>query len=90
MPVSAQSLVSRASRFLFADGNEPALWAISVRGRVIGSLVCQHGERRLSWFKDADPRLGGFHYPVIGDIEALAGALSARLGTPVHIESLAV
>ena len=47
-------LVSRATRFLLAGPPEPALWTISVRGRVVGSLVCEAGERRLAWFDGAD------------------------------------
>jgi hypothetical protein len=90
MSAPTQGLVSRAARFLFADGDEPALWAISVRGRVVGSLVCERGEWRLSWFNDADPRLDGLDSRAIGDTEILANALSTRLGAPVHIESLAV
>ncbi len=89
MPPSASDLVSRAARLLLADGKEPELWAISVRGRVVGSLVSEQGQWRLSWFDEADPKLSAFSGVLDGDIEALAGALGARLGEPVHIESLA-
>lgn len=39
--------------------NESAFWTVSVSGRVVGSLVYQAGEWRLSWFDGADPRASG-------------------------------
>ena len=69
-------------------GDEPALWTISVGGRVVGSLVCEAGSWRLSWFNGADPRLAAYAGPVDGNVESLAAALGARLGLPVRLESL--
>lgn len=84
----ASDIVARATRLLFPDGDEPALWTISVSGRVVGSLVCEAGRWRLSWFGGADERLATYAGPVDGDIEALAAALGFRLGLPVRLESL--
>jgi len=86
----ANQLVSRATRFILTAQDEPALWTITVRGRVVGSLVCQGRTWRLAWFDGADRRLAGYAGPVDGDVEALAEALSARLGAPVRLESLSV
>ncbi|MFI5002897.1 MAG: hypothetical protein ACHQK9_23675 [Reyranellales bacterium] len=83
----ASDLVSRAARLFFAAEDEPALWTISVDGRIVGSLVCQAGTWRLSWFDRSDRRLAGFVGPLGGDVEVLAEALSARLGTPVRLDS---
>jgi hypothetical protein len=66
---------------------EPALWTISARHRVVGSLVCEAGAWRLAWFAGADPRLSNYAGPVDGDVDALAALLSARLGAPVELES---
>ena len=84
----ASDIVARATRLLFPDGDEPALWTISVDGRVVGSLVCEAGCWRLSWFNGADPRLVAYAGPVDGNVEVLAAALGARLGQPVRLESL--
>lgn len=85
----ANQFVARATRqvtdFIFAG--EPALWTVSAHGRVVGSLVCQGGAWRLAWFEDADRRLVAYAGPVDGNIEALAEALSRRLGAPVRLES---
>ena len=86
----ANQFVARATRFILAAQDEPALWTISVYGRVVGSLVCEAGVWRLSWFNGADPRLANYAGPVDGNVEALADALSARLGAPVRLESLPV
>lgn len=90
----ANDLVARAARLIFTAQDEPALWTISVHGRIVGSLVCQAGTWRLSWFAGADRRLASYEGPLDrlgnGDAEALAAALSARLGAPVELESLAV
>ena len=56
-------------------------------GRVVGSLVCQNGSWRLSWFNGADRRLTSYAGPLDGDVEVLAESLSARLGAPVRLES---
>jgi hypothetical protein len=84
----ANELVSRATRFIRTAQDEPALWAITVHGRIAGSLVCRGGAWRLAWFDGADRRLADYAGPVDGHVEALAEALSARLGTPVRLESL--
>lgn len=83
----ASNIVARANRLLFPDGEESALWTISAGGRVVGSLVCEAGSWRLSWFNGADPRLAAYTGPVDGNVEALAAALGARLGLPVLLES---
>jgi hypothetical protein len=83
-------LVSRATRFLLAGPPEPALWTISVRGRVVGSLVCEAGERRLAWFDGADRSLVNYGGPLDGDLDDLARMLGLRLGTPVELEQLPV
>ena len=84
----ASDIVARATRLLFPDGDEPALWTISVGGRVVGSLVCEARNWRLSWFSGADERLATYAGPVDGNVEALADALGFRLGLPVRLESL--
>jgi hypothetical protein len=82
----AHGLVARATRFILAGSEEPALWTISVRGRVVGSLVCEADERRLAWFDGADRSLVNYAGPLDGDIDDLARALGARLGAPVELE----
>jgi hypothetical protein len=86
----ATTLVTRAARLLQAAQNQPALWTISAHGRVVGSLVCDAGGWRISWFSDADPRLVSYAGSLDGDVEALAASLGARLGAPVSLESLPV
>ena len=86
----ANQFVARATRLIFAAQEEPALWTVSAHGRVVGSLVCQAGAWRLSWFNGADGRLATYGGPVDGNVEALAETLSARLGAPVRLESLPV
>ena len=85
----ANQFVARATR-LFLATSERALWTVSAHGRVIGSLVCQDGSWRLSWFNGADRRLTSYAGPLGGDVEALAESLSARLGAPVRLELLPV
>jgi hypothetical protein len=80
---------ARATRYLLA-GEEPGLWTISVRGRVVGSLVCEMGERRLTWFDGADRSLVNYAGPLEGDIDDLARTLGLRLGAPVELQSLPV
>jgi hypothetical protein len=80
---------ARATRYLLA-GEEPALWTISVRGRVVGSLVCERGERRLAWFEGTDRSLVNYAGPLDGDIDDLARTLGLRLGAPVELQSLPV
>ena len=83
----ANQFVARATRLFFAAAGEPALWTVSANGRVVGSLVCQNGSWRLSWFNGADRRLTSYAGPLGGDVEVLAESLSARLGAPVRLES---
>ena len=84
----ASAIVTRATRLLFVDREEPALWTVAVDGRVVGTLLCEAGVRRLTWFEGADPRLGAYAGRLDGDVEVLAAALAARLGRPVCLESL--
>ena len=86
----AHDLVARATRFILAGSQEPALWTISVRGRVVGSLVCETGERRLAWFDGADRSLVNYAGPLEGDVDDLARVLGMRLGAPVELDLLAV
>ena len=86
----ANDLVARATRLLLAGAGEPALWTISVRGRVVGSLVCEAGERRIAWFDGADRSLVNYAGPLDGNIDDLARVLGARPGAPVELESLPV
>jgi hypothetical protein len=83
----ANNLVARAARLVLAGPHEPALWTISTGPRLVGSLVCEAGAWRLAWFDGADPRLANYAGPVSGDLDALATALSARLGAPVELQS---
>jgi hypothetical protein len=94
----ANDLVARATRYVAAryvagGAVEQRLWTVSMRGRVIGSLVCDAGAWRLAWFEGADRRLVGYAGKVDcrldGDLEALAEALSRRAGQPVQLEQLA-
>ena len=81
----ANHFVARATRLIFAG--EPALWTVSADGRVVGSLVRQDGAWRLSWFNGADRRLVAYAGPLDGNVDALAEALSNRLGAAVRLES---
>jgi len=86
----ASTLVTRAARLFQAAYEEPALWTISAEGRVVGSLVCEAGAWRISWFTGAHPRLISYGGRVDGDVDALAIVLGERLGAPVRLESLPV
>jgi hypothetical protein len=86
----ANDIFSRASRLILSGADAPALWTISVQGRVIGSLVREAGTLRLSWFDGADHRLRSFGGALDGDVETLARALSERISQPVQLESLPV
>lgn len=86
----ANQLVARATRFFLGPQEEPALWTISAAGRIVGSLVCEAGGWRLSWFPGADRRLVAYGGPVDGNVEVLTDLLSARLGAPVQLESLPI
>ena len=90
----ANYLVARTARYVatryVAGGlQEQRLWTVSMRGRVIGSLVCSAGAWRLAWFDGADRGLVSYAGKVDGDLEALAEALSRRAGRPVQLEQLA-
>lgn len=84
----AADLVTRAARFLAAGRDEQGQWAVTVRGRVVGALVCSGGIWRLAWLENADARLANFAGAVDGDVEGLAQALSLRLGAPVRFDPL--
>lgn len=86
----ASNLVARAARLFQAAYEEPAIWTISAQGHVVGSLMCEAGIWRLSWFDEAPPRLVNYAGRVDGDVEALAIVLTERLGAPVRLESLPV
>lgn len=86
----ANSLVAHAARLIQAVQEESTLWSVCVHGRVVGSLMCEAGVWRLSWFKDADPRLTSFAGTLDGDVEVLASSLGARIGAPVRLELLSV
>ncbi|CAN5800735.1 hypothetical protein BH11PSE3_BH11PSE3_48900 [soil metagenome] len=83
----ANQFVARATQLIFATGGGPALWTVSAQGRVVGSLVCQEGVWRLAWFDGADHRLTSYAGPVDSGVEALADALSLRLGASVQLDS---
>jgi hypothetical protein len=89
----ANDLVARTARYVVAGAGQHRLWTVSMRGRVVGSLVCEDGCWRLAWFDGADRRLASYAGPVDcpldGDLEALAAALSRRVGHPVQLEQLA-
>lgn len=84
----ATDLFARVTSFLAASCAETGLWVISTRGRSVGSLLAAEDGWRLSWFADADPRLVGYAGAVDGDVEALAQALTLRLGAPVRLDLL--
>jgi hypothetical protein len=83
----ANELVTRAARFITAAQDDCPLWTVSVRGRAVGALVREAGQWRLNWFGTADPRLANYSGLVDGDVDALAEALSFRLGAPVRLEA---
>jgi hypothetical protein len=72
----------------FSGHGEPSFWTISISGHVVGSLACEAGAWRLSWFDNADPRLVAYRGPVTGDLAALTEALSVRIGVPVSFDSV--
>jgi hypothetical protein len=84
----ATELFARAVGFVAAAYTEAGLWVISARGRSMGSLARTEAGWRLSWFEGADPRLVNYAGAVDGDVEALAQALTLRLGAPVRLNPL--
>ena len=80
--------MTRTAR-LFA-GPQPELWTVTVGGRPVGLLTREGAEQRLSWFEQADPRLRSYAGPLDSEIEAIAAALSLRLGRQVELDSLPV
>lgn len=84
----ATELVTRTAR-LFASP-QPELWTVTVGGRPVGLMTREGLESRLSWFEPADPRLKSYAGPLNGEPEALAAALSLRLGRQVELDSLPV
>ena len=80
--------MTRTAR-LFA-GPQPELWTVTVGGRPVGLLTREGAESRLSWFDPADPRLRSYAGPLDSEIEAIAAALSLRLGRQVELDSLPV
>lgn len=90
MPSSAPGFLRRFLLPIFASPKEPELWTVSVGARVVGSLVCEDGTWRLSWFGDADTRLTSYAGPVGADIVGLAETLGARLGAPVSLDALPI
>jgi hypothetical protein len=55
--------------------------AIAHHGNVVGTLVQQKGERRLSWLDGADPRLRAYAGSLDDELPGeLADRLAARLG----------
>jgi hypothetical protein len=79
------SILSKALAFLHGL-NDSSFWTISSYGRLVGSLVYQGGEWRLSWFENADPRLKSYRGPVSEDVGELSETLSRRLGSPVSVD----
>ena len=86
----ASTFAARAVRLFQAAYEEPALWTVDAEGQIVGSLVCEAGTWRLSWFGDAPSRLVNYVGPVDGDVEAPALVLTERLGAPVRLERLPV
>ena len=84
----AIELFSRAVGFVAAAYTEAGLWVIAARGRSMGSLANTEAGWRLTWFEGADPRLINYTGVVDGDVEALAQALTLRLGAPVRLNPL--
>jgi len=78
----------RFAEFILAGLGGPALWTISVSGRVVGSLTYEGGKWRLAWFDNADGRLREYQGDVTGDVDGLAEALSACIGAPVSLDSI--
>jgi len=94
MRAVAHDLAERLARRLFAPPPQ-ALWTVTVHGRVVGLLAREPGRSRLTWFEPADPRLTGDagplpHELLDGELEALAAALTQRLGRQVELDSLPV
>jgi hypothetical protein len=84
----ATELLAHAAGFLAAAHVEAGLWVVSARGRIVGSLTDTDQGWRLSWFDGADVRLVNYAGRIDGDVEALAQALTLRLGAPVRLDPL--
>lgn len=82
-PVRLRKLLALLMRI-----GEPAFWTVSASGVVVGSLIFENGEWRLSWFDNADRRLVDYAGPVTGDLGALTEALSDRLGEQVSFDAI--
>lgn len=80
--------LARFAEFILVGLGGPAMWTISVSGRVVGSLTHEAGKWRLAWFENADPRLREYRGPVNGDVEALGASLGAIVGVPVSFDSV--
>jgi hypothetical protein len=93
MRAVAHDLAERLARRLFAPPPQ-ALWTVTVHGRVVGLLAREPGRTRLTWFEPADSQLMGSgplpHELLDGELEALAAALTQRLGRQVELDSLPV
>lgn len=90
MPNSNSGFLSRYLLPIFATANEPGLWTVSIGDRIVGTLVCEHGAWRLSWFSGADTRLTSYAGPINDDIEGLAEVLGLRLGARVSLDALPI
>ena len=88
MSFLATELIARAAGFLVAGHVDAGLWAVSARGRIVGSLADTDEGWRLSWFDGADARLVNYAGRIDGDVEALSQALTVRLGAPVRLDLL--
>ena len=80
--------LGRFAEFMLVGLGEPAMWTISVSGRVVGSLTHEAGSWRLAWFENADPRLRDYRGPVTGDVEVLGATFGAIVGVPVSFDSV--
>ena len=81
------TLLSRFLRYL-SGSDDSSFWTISTSGRVVGALIRQHSEWRLSWFDNASPRLRNYCGPVSGDLAQLSDSLSTRLGASVSLDAM--
>jgi len=73
---------------MLAGRAKSSCWTISQYGRVVGTLMDERGQRRLSWFNDADPRLRNYAGPLSDDPSELGRRLSLRIGVPISLDVL--